>query len=71
MKGIALAAALAAIIAADGARKAGAMNLTLTAVDGIKGGTVAFDITSKEDVQIDAVQNLRRAPPRDDARRPQ
>ena len=38
MKGIALAAALAAIIAADGARKAGAMNLTLTAVDGIKVG---------------------------------
>src|SRR5215831_18877885 len=43
MKGIALAAALGAIIAgaiiaADGARKAGAMNLTLTAVDGIKVG---------------------------------
>jgi len=38
MKGIALAAALGATIAAAGAQKAGSMNLTLTAVDGIKVG---------------------------------
>ena len=38
MKGIALAAALGATIAATGPQKAGSMNLTLTAVDGIKVG---------------------------------
>jgi L-aminopeptidase/D-esterase-like protein len=42
MKGIALAAALGATIAAAGAQKAGSMNLTLTAVDGIKVGHVTL-----------------------------
>jgi hypothetical protein len=40
---------------AQGAVMVPALANTAAAVDGIKGGTVAFDITSKEDVQIDAV----------------